>query len=193
MPNGRFRPCAKTSTLAAVVPSAEGRRTFTRPVCVSVSRMSPFGAKRIARGACTLLVNTSTLKPSGTDSFAFAGLSTSFGKLAAEGVSNGTGRLATSMRCTRPGTSFFQSASPFGGPALGGGASPGGGPNRGRGASLNVPSFTAWKYAIRFWRSSGFGTGMTIADPGTTVVGEVRKVSSDAASQVRFELCNAFV
>jgi hypothetical protein len=58
---------------------------------------------------------------------------------------------------------------------------------------LNVPSFTAWKYAIRFWRSSSFGTAMTIAEPGTTLVGEVRKRSSEAASQVRFELFSAWV
>src|SRR5262249_8616105 len=105
--------------------------------------MSPFGATRIARGPVRLLANTSTLNPGGSDNFAPAGLSTNFGKFDAEDVSKGGGSFATSIRCTRPGTSFFQSASPFGGPAFadgGGGLKPCGG-----GASLNVPSFNALK------------------------------------------------
>ena len=46
---------------------------------------------------------------------------------------------------------------------------------------------------MRLARSSSLGTAMTIAEPGTTVVGEVRKRSSVAASQVRFELFSAWV
>ena len=65
MPNGCSRPCANVSTLAAVVPSADGRITLTRPLWVSVRKMSPFGATRMARGPVQPLAKTSTLKPGG--------------------------------------------------------------------------------------------------------------------------------
>ena len=90
-------------------------------------------------------------------------------------LANGGGRLATSIRCARPGTSFFQSASPFGGAAL---AAIGGGVNWRGGAALNVPSFTAWKYAMTLALSASLGMATTIAEPGTTVVGEARKRSN---------------
>ena len=128
-------------TFSALLPSADGRSTMMRPVCVSLRMMSPLGATRIARAPGRSLANTSTLKPAGTESFALAGLSMNFGKLLADGVSYGAGSLARSTRCLRPGKSFFQSASPFTGPAAGGA---GGGRNpAGGGASLKLPSFSA--------------------------------------------------
>src|SRR5262249_34349699 len=159
---------------------------------------------RIARGLVMSFANTSTLKPGGSCSFASAGLSTSRGKFAEEGVSNGGGSAATSTLCTRPGWAVFQAGVPFGGPPVGGalqpggpaladGVMPGGGPRRSGVASLNVPSFSAEKYAITLSRSSFFGKATTIAEPGTTVVGEVKKRSRVAASHVRWEFFNAFV
>jgi hypothetical protein len=46
---------------------------------------------------------------------------------------------------------------------------------------------------MTFSRSPGFCTGMTMVEPGTTVVGEARKRSSVAASQVSWELFMACV
>src|SRR5262245_55763522 len=156
--------------------------------------MSPFGATRMARGPPRPLANTSTLKPAGTFGAAPSGRCTKRGKLLADGVSNGAGSLSRSILWTTPGASFFQSASPLAGAAAGGGPKPPppGGRPRG-GASLNVPSFTAEEYGTRLSRASFFGTGMTMAEPGTTVVGEFRNLSSVPASQVRPESFIALV
>ena len=150
-PSGCSSPCANTDTVA-VVPSAEGRSTFTRPACVSVTKMSPLGATVIARGPARSFTNTSALNPAGSDSFAPAGLSMKRGKLLAEGDAYGAGSFARSMRCTRPGLSFFQSATPCGAGAAGR-APPGGGPKARGGAGLKVPSFSAVKYATTLSRS----------------------------------------
>ncbi len=169
-----------------------------RLLCVSARKMSPLGATVMVRGPLRPVRNSSILKPGGNDSFAPSGFGTSRGLLFADGVSKGAGSFDTSTLCTRPGASFFQSASPLGGGGAGGGESAAGcrtclrrgGPPAGPGARM-VPLLTAVKYAIRFSRSAGFSTAMTMEEFGTTVVGDAGKRSSVAASQVRLDFFRA--
>ncbi len=139
------------------------------------------------------------MKPGGSFTCAPAGFGTSFGNLAVEGVSYAGGSFAILMRWARPGTSFFQSSEPLTGLSWPG--VPGGGPKLGAPprparsgvAALKLPSLRAWKYAMMLARSVSSATGTTMAEPGTTVVGEFRKRFSVMASQVRPEAFSAGV
>src|SRR3569832_42770 len=79
-----------------------------RPLWVSETKMSPFGAVLIARGPFNPSTSSSTLKPAGTLGVAPAGCGTTRETLADEAVAPGFGRSVGRIRRTTPGRSARQ-------------------------------------------------------------------------------------
>jgi hypothetical protein len=65
MPKGSVRPVANVSTRGERSPG-RSRRILTRPEKLSVTKMSPFGARFRYRGADTPVVYASIVNPCGT-------------------------------------------------------------------------------------------------------------------------------
>ena len=72
-------------------------------------KMSPLGATRSTRAPCIPVTRASTENPGIVLSVAFAGLGTTFDRLAVEGVSPGAGRSAGVILRITPGASVRQS------------------------------------------------------------------------------------
>src|SRR6266446_4434480 len=99
MPNGRFRPLAKTAICSALP------EVVMSPILDSDTKKSPFGAVRIIRGPSRPAMYSSTLKPAGTWGHAPSGRATTFGPLGAEGVAKGAGRSFSVILRLYPGFS----------------------------------------------------------------------------------------
>ena len=65
MPNGSFRPLAKTAICSGLPLLVMPRNTLISPAWVSATKKSPFGAVRMIRGLSSPAAYCSTLKPCG--------------------------------------------------------------------------------------------------------------------------------
>src|SRR6202011_5674488 len=105
MPNGVFRPVAKTCTCSGLPPAVIPRKTLMSPPLVSARKKSPLGAVRMIRGLFRPVAYCSTLKPLGASGHAFWGRATTLGPAVADCVAYGSGRSSTLIWRVVPGFS----------------------------------------------------------------------------------------
>src|SRR5262249_48942216 len=92
MPKGAFRPVAKIEVLWALPSSVIPRNTLIWPGRLSARNRSPLGAVRMSLGLSSPEAYSATLNPAGACGQAVAGLATSLGMSATDGVACGGGR-----------------------------------------------------------------------------------------------------
>src|SRR5215831_11948833 len=104
MPNGWFKPVAKVAMAWGLPSSVTPRNTLIRPARLSARNRSPLGAVRMRRGLSSPDAYSATLNPAGASGQAAAGLSTSLGESATDGVAYDGGRSEVVILWTVPGS-----------------------------------------------------------------------------------------
>src|SRR3569833_3024882 len=105
MPNGWWRPSAKTEVCWGLPSGVTPRKMRILPGWLSATKRSPLGAVRMRRGLSRPVVYSSTLKPAGALGQASAGLGTMLGPLSTASFSFGAGRSLTVRWRRVPGDS----------------------------------------------------------------------------------------